>query len=482
MYLDANLHGFKAGDIHCDIAIVGAGPAGITLAQAFKNTSLQICLLESGGFEVNENAQQLSTGSVTADSPAVETDYIAQHSQRLFGGTGSVWGGYCREMDALDFEQRELPFLHSWPLRKQDLQPYYPWKPLEHRYDSAEIPDSHLVIQYYEKLIYPFHQVHRQEFSADGNITVILNATVRDMILYRDSSIAHLNVVNTGSPTEPASKSFQVNAKIYILACGGVGNVKLLLNSNSVAKNGIGNRHDQVGRYFMEHPHFQFYTPPALLWLADKDASWLHRDERYKPAFYLSEKVIREQKLLNFCAMISTPFDNNSQFSGSKMYRPNFAGLSEKTGAFYSMAFRCEQRPNPESRVTLSKEKDALGLRRTHLHWQMTKEDQSSLLRSIQLLVENLGRSSLGRVRLMLDEKNLWSTMVGGGHLMGTTRMSDSAEQGVVDQDCKVHNMDNLYLAGSSVFASSGVSNPTLTIMALSRRLAAHLKDKLRDA
>jgi choline dehydrogenase-like flavoprotein len=482
MYLDANNPDFRHSKITCDIAIVGAGPAGITLAQQFKNSAFKVCLLESGGFEPNKNAQQLSTGSLNSPSAAVEANYVAQHSQRLFGGTGSVWGGYCREMDALDFEQRDLPFAHAWPITKADLQPYYRWEALQGRHDTVRITDSELDIKYYEKLIYPFHTIHRDEFAKDKNIHVIVNATVQDVILHSTQSVAHLNVVNTGSHSVKTGTSFQVIAKVYIFACGGIGNVKLLLNAEGVAKKGIGNVHDQVGRHFMEHPHFQFYTPPALLWLADREAKWLYRDERYKPAFYLQEEKIRDEKLLNFCAMISAPFDKDSQFSGSKMYKPNFAGLSDKPGAFYSMAFRCEQRSNPDSRVTLSNEKDALGLYRTQLDWKLTEEDKISLQRSIHLLVEELGKASLGRVRLMLDENNFWGNMVGGGHLMGTTRMSDKADEGVVDRDCKCHGMDNLYLAGSSVFATSGVSNPTLTIMALSRRLAAHLQDKLRDA
>jgi len=129
--------------------------------------------------------------------------------------------------------------------------------------------------------------------------------------------------------------------------------------------------------------------------------------------------------------------------------------------------------------VTLTDERDALGLRRVNLDWQLHEFDKQSLFRSINLLAEELGKSTRGRLRLMLDENVPWQTMMGGGHLMGTTRMSGNPEDGVVDRDGKVHDKDNLFIAGSSVFASSGVANPTLTIMALARRLAAHLKEQL---
>lgn len=480
MYLDANDQGFQRSLVHCDIAIVGAGPAGITLASAFKNTKMQVCILESGGFDAASFPQELSTGKVHSPSPALDKDYISQHSQRLFGGTGSVWGGYCRPLDAIDFEQRDLPCTHRWPFPLAELDPYYPWGALENKQDQQQVPASRLLIKHYERVIYPFNSVHRNEFLSDQNISVILHATVRDIILHDPQSVAHLNVVNTGSATETSHKSFQVKAKVYILACGGIGNVKLLLNSDGVAKKGIGNQRDQVGRHFMEHPHFQFFTPPALLWLGDKKAGWLYRSERYKPAFYLQQDLVRDEKLLNFCAMVSAPFEPQSQLAGSKLYRPRFASLSDREGAYYSLAFRCEQSPHADSRVILSPEKDALGMRRVQLDWKLQEIDRWSLFRSIDLLIEELGRASLGRVKLILDRQQPWTTMVGGGHLMGTTAMGHASEDSVTDPHGRIHSMDNLYVAGSSLFPTSGVSNPTLTLMALARRLAAHLQDKLR--
>jgi len=478
MHIDANDKSFKQSTIDCDIAIVGAGPAGIILAEQFKNTKYQVCVLESGGFEANEKTQQLADGSMESPSLAVEKNYISLHSVRHYGGTGSIWGGYCRQLDEVDFEQRDLPFAHQWPISKKDLLPYYPWHALENKYDAQRITNTALQVKYYERVVYPFDVLLKNLFVDDKNIQIITHATVTDLIQQSSNSLAHLNVVSGNH------NNFQIKAKIYVLACGGIGNVKILLNANSVEKNGFGNSSGQVGRNFMEHPHFQFFGPPALLWLADKKASWLHHDERYKPTLSYTDEKMRTEKLLNFSAQPSNAFEDGYKGSGANMYRPNFKNLSVKKseGAFYAMAFRAEQAPNPDSRVTLTKEKDALGLRRVNLNWQLGDVDKVSLFRSIHLLAEELGKTSMGRVRLMLDENAPWQTMVGGGHLMGTTRMSEKPEDGVVDKDCKVHNKDNLFIAGSSVFATSGVANPTLTIMALSRRLAVHLKDKLGNA
>lgn len=480
MHLDANDKGFKESTIRCDIAIVGAGPAGIILAEQFKNTPYEVCVLESGGFEAEAPIQQLAEGTLQSPTPALEKDYVSLHSVRHFGGTGSIWGGYCRQLDEVDFEQRDLPFAHQWPITKADLLDYYPWHALENKYDTRAIANSALQVKYYERVVYPFDALLKNLFVDDKNIRIITHATVTDLIQHSTNSLAHLNMVNG------RQQSFTVKAKAYVLACGGIGNVKILLNANGVDKNGVGNGYDQVGRHFMEHPHFQFFGPPALLWLADKNADWLYHDERYKPTLSLSAEKMRSEKLLNFSAQISNAFEDGYKGSGSNLYRPNFKNLSASSsgGAFYAMAFRAEQAPNPDSRVTLiekglSADKDALGLQRVHLNWQLTEADQASLFRSIYLLAEELGKSSMGRLRLMLDEKTPWQSMVGGGHLMGTTRMSEKPEEGVVDKNCKVHGKDNLFIAGSSVFATSGVANPTLTLMALSRRLAAHLKDTL---
>jgi choline dehydrogenase-like flavoprotein len=141
-----------------------------------------------------------------------------------------------------------------------------------------------------------------------------------------------------------------------------------------------------------------------------------------------------------------------------------------------------EQIPNPESRVTLSDEKDALGLRRVRLKWQLSELDKHGIRRAHELLALEVGRSGFGRLRIELPEheEEILHGAVGGHHHMGTTRMSDDPKAGVVDADCRLHGLHNLYVAGSSVFPTSGFSNPTLTLVALSLRLADHLKAKFR--
>jgi choline dehydrogenase-like flavoprotein len=141
-----------------------------------------------------------------------------------------------------------------------------------------------------------------------------------------------------------------------------------------------------------------------------------------------------------------------------------------------------EQTPNPESRVTLGDEKDALGQRRVQLNWQLQAQDLHSVQQLLRVLAVAFGQSDLGRVRIEApqDQEELSKHIVGHWHHIGTTRMHDDPKQGVVDSNCKVHDLENLYVAGSSVFPTSGFSVPTFTIVALAIRLADHLKGQMQ--
>jgi len=147
---------------------------------------------------------------------------------------------------------------------------------------------------------------------------------------------------------------------------------------------------------------------------------------------------------------------------------------------FYHLTTRQEQAPNPDSRVTLSAEKDALGVPRARLDWRATELDKRSMRTFYQLLGREMGRTDTGRVQIrdwLLSDDLSWPSFISGGwHHMGTTRMSNDPKQGVVDANCKVHGLANLYIGGAAVYATAGAVNPTLTLVALSLRLADHLK------
>lgn len=141
---------------------------------------------------------------------------------------------------------------------------------------------------------------------------------------------------------------------------------------------------------------------------------------------------------------------------------------------------RLGQQPNRDSRVTLGRERDALGLRRLELDWRLTRLDRESIVRTLELMGAAVGAAGLGRLRMLIDRDDPWpQSLTGGWHMTGTTRMSDDPRRGVVDRHCRVHGVGNLFVAGSSVFATPGAGTPTITLVALALRLAAKLREEL---
>jgi choline dehydrogenase-like flavoprotein len=161
--------------------------------------------------------------------------------------------------------------------------------------------------------------------------------------------------------------------------------------------------------------------------------------------------------------------------------------LGKECNGVYAV-IRAEQAPNPDSRITLSEECDALGVPRIKLDWQMSNIDKHSIKRLMNAFDEELRGLGLGTVEpaaWLDDHSKCWEVdplvsnhAIGGYHHMGTARMSTTPNRGVVDEDCRVHGVENLYIAGSSVFPTGGWANPTLTILALGIRLA----DRVREA
>jgi choline dehydrogenase-like flavoprotein len=143
------------------------------------------------------------------------------------------------------------------------------------------------------------------------------------------------------------------------------------------------------------------------------------------------------------------------------------------------MRVQAEQAPNPDSRVTLGTRRDRFGLPVARVDWRPAPSDRASIRASQEAVDEALRAAGLGHVEFMLGDEHPPALLEGNFHHLGTTRMHTDPARGVVDADCRVHGVRNLYVAGSSVFPTYGCSNPTLTVVALALRLADHLKKQL---
>ena len=500
--------------LQADLAIIGAGPAGITLARAFAHSGIQVAVVEAGGLDPDPAVQALYQGeSVGIEYPLTATRL------RYFGGSSNHWGGYCRPLDPIDFEARAWVPYSGWPFTIEELLPYYP-PACEHvqvapgRFDDTEYWEAaggqelpafatgRLRPQYVQ--FSPptrFGKRYRPELEQSDTIRVLLNA----------------NVVNIGAAGEGRTVtqldirtlnglSHSVQARCYVLATGGLENARLLLLSNSVDPAGLGNRHDLVGRFFMEHPHLSGFGEIVVADLGCLPRIYRGRisaeGRSAQMAFNPTESFLREQQLLNATFMVGVAgeyrTDAKAEVGRDKAVahtdmllaaRPFLAAGEgpvksqdpDYLGSWLGIGCACEQVPNPASRVSLSGERDVLGLPKIKLDWQLTEQGRRSLLVHMRSLALEFGARGMGRMALNVEDDGRWPEQVSGGsHHMGTTRMSDDARQGVVDRNGKVHGMDNLYVAGSSVFPTSGASNPTLTLLALTLRLADHLKEYYR--
>jgi choline dehydrogenase-like flavoprotein len=508
MFTDARLLPDRAR-IETDLAIIGAGPAGITLARALAGSGKRVCLIESGGLEFDGDTQALYDGENVGIAYPLMLNRL-----RFFGGSSNHWGGFCRPLDPIDFEQRDWVPYSGWPFGIDELRPYYPQaceiveigdqrfadKPYWQQVTGEPLPDLRTgrmqvrFVQYSPPTRFGSH--YRQELATARNIQVLLHANVVDI----RSSATGRHVTDLALRTL-SGKAHTVTAKLYVLATGGLENARMLLLSRGSLPKGLGNEHDLVGRFFMEHPHlsgFAEIVTPVVRYLPTIYRGRVDVGKRaVNASFNAAPQFLRAKRLLNVTFQVGVagryPNDKPPETSMGqthvKMLRasrkliadPRSPGEDDNLlGHWLGIGCACEQVPNPDSRVMLASSRDALGLPRIKLDWRLTAQDRRSFVEHLRSLGMEFGALGIGRMLVNVEDDDTWPAEVfGGAHHMGTTRMHDDPRQGVVNRNCRLHGTDNLYVAGSSVFPTSGASNPTLTLVALTLRLASHLRGQL---
>ena len=504
--------------IESDVCIVGAGAAGIAIARDLRALPLRVTLLESGWLSPDEATQSLYAGEVK------ERSYFPLGSgrtrTRYFGGSTNEWTGECRPLDAQDFEQRDWVSDSGWPFDFAHLLPFY-----EKAQSLCQLgPFAYTVADWHERGVrpiafqsesvctYAFHyspptrfgEVYREEIAHATNVVTYLGA----------------NVVDLETPTPPArvtavrvaclsGNRFRVAARVFILAAGGIENARLLLVANKVQSAGLGNTYDLVGRYFMEHVYLDRAATVRARQGSISDFYTFGRQSEgrcVRGILGLNPDLRRRERLTNYCAVLDEEslreaFAHCRSFTGTFRqgriptealgHLRNIMGHigvvatarlkidgGRRLARFYLVKNVMEQAPNPESRVVLGHDRDSLGCPRVILRWQLSAIDKHTAHRAHEILGEELRRAGIGRLQSSLGrEDDPWpSGLRGARHHMGTTRMHSDPRRGVVNPDGRVHGIANLYVAGSSVFPTSGAANPTLTILALSLRLAEHVK------
>jgi len=525
------------------VAVVGAGPVGLKCALDLADSGLDVVLIESGTLGRNEAAQALSAAEITNMGTHAPMDLAVQ---RGLGGTSALWGGRAVPFDRQDFEKRASAPGAEWPIGADEMAPWYETAcrfldcgPATFEAPLPSVPEMEgLSAAHLERWCArnDMGAVHGARVAAHPKIRLALGATV-----LRIEADAVLGAVS-GLTVAMAGQTARVAAKAYVIAAGGVETARLMLASHSEAAPDLGG--PALGRFYMGHlfgsiADIQFLRPgddKAFTFFKDASgryvrrrfaldgatqrelgltnmAAWPDMPELYDPAHksailslaYLALKTpvigprlmseaIRLRKLGpggRVGAHLWNVFKGApgaawfaGKFLAARYAKVRLPGFFVLNGAHrYALHYHAEHIPEATSRVSLSDQRDALGMSRAAINLQFGEADAEMVVWTHDALAQRMEGAGYARLihRYPLEERvnAVLAQASDGFHQIGTARMGRDPATSVVDADARVHGMRNLFVAGSAVLPSSGQANPTLLAVALAARLAGHLKASL---
>jgi choline dehydrogenase-like flavoprotein len=381
-----------------------------------------------------------------------------------------------------------------------------------------------------------FARRYRGRLAASRTLRVILHASVTELTCAPCAA-----TVDSLAARSLRGRRFRVRPRRIVLAMGGLEIPRLLLASRGTHIHGLGNAYGHVGRFYMCHiagtvgalrptagaaavnhgyaiaPDGTYCRRRLALTEAAQQAgrignmvARLHHPRATDPAhrtgalsaIALAAPLIGYEygtrlrgsapapigRTLLHLRNIACDPRNTAGFALHWLRRRMLAArkfpsivITPKSGVF-SLDFHAEQEPNPASRITLAGDRDALGMQRILIDWRPTATDLNTVRTGLRLIGQDLRASGCATLSLLPEEIDAAALRDGayGGHHIGTARMSHTPREGVVDGNCRVHGLHNLFIAGSAVFPTSGQANPTLTIVALALRLAQRLQAEMR--
>jgi choline dehydrogenase-like flavoprotein len=381
-----------------------------------------------------------------------------------------------------------------------------------------------------------FGKRYRARIAQSQNVTALLNA--RCISLHRRVGEG---LIESISIADRAGNRRTVRSQLFVLAVGGIEAVRLLMLSDPEGP-GLGNHSDRLGRFY--GCHFENTLGRLVVergqvpfdFERTRDGVYCRRKLQFSPeaqrrhrllnsafrlhfpsysdaehgspvlsAIYLAKSsLMREYRVIlqhGLEAAVQSPKSAHlrnvalglptlARFAFQWLFQRKLATrkipytLVKNRDGSYPLEFNSEQTPSASNRVILTDELDRDGLRRVHVDWRLCEEDAQAAERGFLLLRDVLRQHSWCRIEI--DETSLLAdirrSVPLGGHHMGTARMAAAPRDGVVDRDCAVFELPNLFIASSAVFCTNSHANPTLTIVALALRLAERLKSTLRTA
>ena len=531
-FIDLN-HLTSGAVLETDLCVVGTGPAGASIALEFEGTGIDVLMVESGGFNYEVDTQSCYDIESTGAQRELRQNDLRR---RVLGGSSRIWSGRCAPFSEIDFSKRSWIPHSGWPFSLDELRPYLGRATQRLRlgadcfderlwhYFKTRLPFPPLDRRFLEPMFWQFskslsHLDTPVNFASDlmrskaANLRVLLHANVTQINTNPEgTSIASLGVSSL------RRRHAKIRARCLVLACGAIENARLLLASNRLIREGLGNGNDMVGRFLMDHTTCVLgnFSPNDSDPIRDRFGHyWLDDGPRRTSVLHglaLSKETQSREQLLN-CHAYVEGYDvaEDDPWSAMRRLRPavlstQFATASgnllktaghfgEVLGGIYRRQIRhrpelvrfkrvelqciLEQIPDPDSRITLAEGSvDALGMPLSSIHWKISQLERRTARRMREIIFVELRRLGLPVPQPTpgLDDDNGEAHFFERAHPAGSTRMSSDPKRGVVDQNCQVHGIDGLFLAGSSVFPTSGAANPTLMIVAMALRLADWLR------
>lgn len=468
MIEDVSRH--SGGEVSADVCILGSGPAGITIARMLAAQGKSVIMAEGGGMEFEEESQELYSGSTRGgDRPYP----IMQSRLRFFGGTSNHWTGMCAPLMPLDMEKREWVPRSGWPFGREVLDPFYVRAHEildlgEYEYSTEVVRPEGGFVPFREDVIESriwrrspptrFRLKYRDEIEQSELIRCVTHANFLGMESTDDGKRVTALLVGDG-----ASDPVMLRAEVFVMACGGMENSRLLLHAPDAVLRAMGPSAEMIGRCFIDHVWQQgaLLIHPTGDW-REKYRGLSHNGTRVIAGICLNEDFLRRERMQG----ISATFGDDVSPEG----------VREGTDTI-GLSVHVEPAPNPDCRIFLDERRDRLGLKRLRFHWRLSESDRETMVKSVTVLAEELGRMQLGRVRLGegATQEVFPQALTAESHHMGGTRMTEDPAEGVVDADCRLHGVENFYIGGSSVYPTVGYVNPTLTVVAMALRLGDHL-------
>ena len=515
--------------LKCDVCIIGTGPAGMTIARELSGTPLRVTLLESGGTERQAETDALNDIE-SVGWPRVMDQWLVRN--RIVGGSSSTWTGRCAPFDDIDLQSRDWVPYSGWPFKIDDIMSYIDrsakylglgvgngitddriWALSGHQPLKIDLDSEKLIPMFWQFSRDAVNQFDRTRFDRltpdlGHNVTLVTNATV-----LRVNATGSASAVESVDFAGIGGRQWTLPASTVVLCAGGIENARILLSSDNAAAHGLGNGKDLVGRFLMDHPRgtvarFPLKGAKEVLSRFAIFKSRAAGANLYQPGMRLSPAIQRSEQLLNCSTWVDErlapddPWDTLIHFLRREPNsRPDFRAMLANSGlllyglkehfishrtlprklAEVTLEAMCEQVPNPDSRIVLSERRDRLGMKISCINWRVSGDEARAMRRIARLMVGQLSRMGIESPVLeewVQDEAMFPQTIRDVAHPTGTTRMADDPAQGVVDAHCQVHGVHGLFIAGSSVFPTTGQANPTQMIVALALRLADTLKNR----